>query len=428
MWSLELKNPHFIGTFKYNGGKMKRLTRLILILVAITSAVAAQSITVKSPNGGEKWTLGTTKQITWNASGITVLLRIDLWKDGQEVGLIKNNQDPKTGFINWDVGTLVGGTIAAAGPGYKIRIKAKGTTIIDLSNAPFTILGKINVSPGQLKGMLELMKINVSQPDNNSKWKEGETETIRWETGQKPPFKVELYNYNGTKKVRDIPGFVKSEGGIKYSLNWKIPTDVYTWPGNYTIKVSNNNTSGVSKMFHISKALKIKTYTFSATTDNKVKWYWYKPDKNVFTAEVNPTAADPGPGKMRVGYENHNSSDYYKGFIYRSWVYFNLGNLKGLVSKATLSYKHFMGCNFTPKVYVLNQKWNGDPTALFSIPCSMIDPSSNLGLMVNQWISKNNNYGLVFVGTDESFKHNNSQCVGFFEDVKLTVEIIEDVK
>jgi hypothetical protein len=238
---------------------------------------------------------------------------------------------------------------------------------------------------------------------------------------------VELYNYNGKKKVRDINGSVLSLGGKKYSLSWKIPTDVYKWPGNHTIRVSHNNIFGISSMFHISKALKIKTYTLSATTVNKVKWHSYKPDKNVFTMEVNPTAADPGPGKMRVGYENHYSSDYYKGFIYRSWVYFNPGNLKGLVSKATLSFKPFMGCNFTPKVYVLNQKWNGDPTTLFSIPCSLINPSGNLGLIVNEWISKNNNYGLVFVGPDESFKHNNTNCVSFIENVKLIVEIIEDV-
>lgn len=423
-----MNDLHLTGNFKFNGGTMKRLMGLMLILVAISSVAIAQSITVKSPNGGEKWVTGTTKQITWNAPGVNVLLRIALRKNGKEVGVIKSNQNPKTGFLNWEVGKLSGGKIAPAGPGYRIHIKAKGTTIKDLSNATFTILAKLNINPDQLKKMASLFKISISQPDNNSKWKEGETETIRWQTVLKPPFKVELYNYNGTKKVRDIPGFVKSEGGIKYSLNWKIPTDVYKWPGNYTIKVSQNNISGISKMFHISKALKIKTYTFSATTDNKVKWYWYKPDKNVFTAEVNPTAADPGQGKMRVGYENHNNPGYYKGFIYRSWVYFNLGNIKGLVSKATLSFKHFMGCNFTPKVYVLNQKWNGDANALFSIPCSMINPTSNLGLTVNQWISKNNNYGLVFVGQDESFKHNNNQCVGYFENVKLTVEIIEDVK
>lgn len=400
----------------------------MLLFVAISSVAAAQSITVNSPNGGEKWVIGTTKPITWNAPGINALLRIALLKDGQEVGLINSDQDPNAGFLNWEVGKLKGGKTADVGPGYTVNIKAKGTTISDSSNASFTILSKLSIKPGQLKDLSALMKINIIQPDKNSKWKEGETETIRWDSVLKQPFKVELYNYNGKKKVRDIPGVVKSEGGTKYSLSWKIPTDVYKWPGNYTIKVSQNNFSGISKMFHISKALKVKTYTFSATTDNKVKWQWYKPDKDVFTAGVNPTAADPGPGKMRVGYENHNSEDLYKGFIYRSWVYFNLGNLKGLVSKATLSFKHFMGCNFTPKVYVLNQKWSGDATALFSIPCTMINPSSNLGLMVNKWISENNNFGLVFVGQDESFKHNNSQCVGFFENVKLTIEIVEDVK
>jgi hypothetical protein len=424
-----MKDIHFTEKFKYNGGKMKRLIGLMLVLIAIASVAAAQSITVLSPNGGENWLLGTKKPIKWSAPGIKVLLKIKLRKGDQFVGLIKDGQDPKSGFLDWEVGKLMGGKTVAPGSGYKIVIKAEGTTITDDSNTPFTISDKLSIkNPGHLKALASLTKISVSQPDHNSKWKEGETKTILWVTALKPPFKVELYNYNGTKKIRDCIGLSKSEGGLKYSLLWKIPTDVYKWPGNYTIKVSQNNISGLSKMFHISKALNIKSYTFSATTVNKLKWHSYKPDKDVFTAEVNPTAADPGPGKMRVGYENHYSSDYYKGFIYRSWVFFNLGNLKGLVTKATLSFNHFMGCNFTPKVYVLNQKWNMDPITLFNIPCSMIDPSSNLGLIVNEWIAKNNNYGLVFVGTDESFKHNSSQCVGFFENVKLTIEIIEDVK
>jgi hypothetical protein len=406
---------------------MRRLSVYLAILVIISSVAAAQSITVKSPNGGEKWTLGAMKQITWTTSGIKNTLKITLWRNGQQVGKIKGDQDPKTGFLNWAVGSYEGGT-APVGDGYKIRIRENVTNIVDDSNNTFTILGKITINPALAKNIAAAMVPKVTQPHKGTNWKEGETETIRWETPLKPPFKVELYNYNGKKKVRDCMGMVKSEGGTKYSMMWKIPTDVYQWPGNYTIRVSQGNIAGLSDMFHISKALNIKTYTFSATTVNKVKERWYKPDKDVFTAKIDPSAADPGPGKMRVGYENHNTEDLYTGFIYRSWVYFNLGNLKGLVSKATLSFKHFMGCQFTPGVYVLDQKWSGDPLALFSISCSKINPSANLGLMVNGWISKGNNYGLVFVGPNESFQHNNNQCVGFFEDVRLTVEIIEDVK
>ena len=412
---------------------MKRLFGLMLTIAIISSVAAAQNITIKSPNGGENWKLGETKPITWTSTGVTTKLRITLWRNGQQVGTVISNLPPQTVSYNWKVGSYEGGT-APAGPGYKIRVRQMGTPVIDNSNNPFTIQEKgtggtgITFNPGLAKGILKVMTPKITQPHKGTNWKEGSSETIRWETGMKPPFKVELFNYNGKKKVRDCLGTVQSQGGEKYSLQWYIPKDVYKWPGNYTIKVSQGNIAGISDMFHISKAIKIKTYTFSATTVNKVREKWYKPNKNVFTAKIDPSVGDPGPGKMRVGYENHDTPDIYTGFVYRSWVYFNLGSLKGLVSKATLSFKRFMGCSFTPAVYVLNQKWSGDPMALFSIPGSKIDPSANLGLIVNGWISKGDNWGFVFVGQNESFPHNNSQCVGLFEDVKLTVEIIEDVK
>ena len=383
--------------------------------------IALPSLKVLSPNGGENWIKGIEHKITWKAVSIKGTLKITLWKKGVKLGVIKSKQDPAPGFIDWEVGKYAGGK-APPGSRYKIKIKETGKPLNDFSDKPFTILRKLEVgfTPA-------LIKINITYPKKTSNWKEGETETIKWETLIKPPFKVELFNYNGKKKVRDCQGLVKSHGGNKYSMTWNIPTDVFKWPGNYTMRVSKGSLSDLSDMFHISKAIQIKTYTFMATTVNKVRWHSYKPDKDVFTSSVPPKAGDPGPGKMRIGYENYDTPDIYKGYIYRSWVFFNLGSLKGFVSKATLSYNHFMGCNFNPGVYILDQKWSGDAGALFSIPCSQINPSSNIATYVNGWLSQGNNYGFVFVGLDESFQHNNNHCYGFFENVKLTIEIIEDI-
>jgi len=413
---------------------MRQLFGIVLFWVITAGLLTSQTIKVKTPNGGENWPINSKRKITWNASGLTYNIRIFLSKNGVQLGMIKSDLNPNIGYYEWEVGTYEGGK-AGIGSGYRIKIKEMGAATMDTSNSPFNIVKKntfSKVKPTFSKKInnnnLSLAPPKVTLPNKSSKWKEGETGTIRWTTGFKPPFKVELYNYNGTKKVRDCQGTVKNEGGATYSMDWHIPTNVYKWPGNYTIRVSQGSHSGLSEMFHISKALTVKTYTFTAQTDNKYRKKWHKPDKDKFTMQVNPSANDPGPGKARVGYENHNTSDLYTGFIYRSWVFFDVGKLKGkgLVSKATLSFKHFMGCKFTPKVYVLNQKWNGDAKALFTVSCSPVNPSGNLGLIVNGWIAKNDNYGLVFTGLDESFQHNNKNCVDFYEDIKLTVEVIED--
>ena len=95
-------------------------------------------ITVTSPNGGESWSLGSTKNITWDALGISGNVRIVLLKDGTRIGTIADNIGSASGSYSWTVGQYNGGT-AVPGTGYKVKVKEKGTTNLDHSNNPFTI-------------------------------------------------------------------------------------------------------------------------------------------------------------------------------------------------------------------------------------------------------------------------------------------------
>jgi len=95
-------------------------------------------ITVLSPNGGEDWEVDSSQTITWTAPGATGLLRITLLKDGVTLGTIANNVDPTLGSIIWRAGVHSGGT-AAAGTGYKIKIKQKLVLVADSSDAPFSL-------------------------------------------------------------------------------------------------------------------------------------------------------------------------------------------------------------------------------------------------------------------------------------------------
>ncbi len=48
------------------------------------------TMTVTAPNGGEKWALGSTQNITWNSTGLTGAdsVAIQLWKSGVKLGVI----------------------------------------------------------------------------------------------------------------------------------------------------------------------------------------------------------------------------------------------------------------------------------------------------------------------------------------------------
>jgi hypothetical protein len=95
-------------------------------------------ISVKAPNGGESWKIGTTQNITWVSQYMTGNLRIVLFKNGVKVGNIVDSIDPALRTYSWSVGQCVGGT-AAAGSGYSLQIREIGTDAGDRSDGVFTL-------------------------------------------------------------------------------------------------------------------------------------------------------------------------------------------------------------------------------------------------------------------------------------------------
>jgi hypothetical protein len=95
-------------------------------------------ISVKTPNGGESWQIGTPQNITWVAKSISGQLRIVLFKNGVKVGNIVNSINPALGTYAWTAGSYIGGT-AVAGSDYKIQIREVATDTCDRSDANFTL-------------------------------------------------------------------------------------------------------------------------------------------------------------------------------------------------------------------------------------------------------------------------------------------------
>lgn len=100
---------------------------------------AAPSLHVTSPNGGENLTSGAAHTITWNSSNVSGTLKITLWKNGTQVGVVADGLNPSPGTYPWTVGNYSGGT-ASPGAGFKIKIEENGSAVSDMSDGPFTIL------------------------------------------------------------------------------------------------------------------------------------------------------------------------------------------------------------------------------------------------------------------------------------------------
>ncbi len=95
-------------------------------------------VSVKTPNGGEFWQIGTTRNITWVAKPISNNLRIVLFKNGVKVGNIVESINPALGTYAWTAGNYEGGT-ATVGSGYQIQIREIGTDAGDRSDATFML-------------------------------------------------------------------------------------------------------------------------------------------------------------------------------------------------------------------------------------------------------------------------------------------------
>jgi len=80
------------------------------------------SLTITSPNGGEVWKRGETRQITWTAAGITEPLVIELMQGQTLLGVIATGVNPARGSFTWTVGRLADGTFRT-GPNLKIGLR-----------------------------------------------------------------------------------------------------------------------------------------------------------------------------------------------------------------------------------------------------------------------------------------------------------------
>ncbi len=123
--------------------KQRRFFIFVAAIWTLSAAAIGQTLTVVSPNGGERWNTGDPVTITWTSSGVSGDLRINLYRSsGVLVGTIANAVPVAAGSYSWSAGRLVAG-MAEYGEDYQVRLRVVGADTMDSSDAPFTLIAPL---------------------------------------------------------------------------------------------------------------------------------------------------------------------------------------------------------------------------------------------------------------------------------------------
>jgi hypothetical protein len=170
--------------------------------------IVPPAIHLTSPNGGEIWTFGTTKQITWTSSGIltTELVKIVLLKGGNQIatlapGYYSNNPQNS---LNWTVGNAdVPYETVGVGNNYKVKITTSISNISDESDGVFTI------APATIR---------ITAPNGGENWSMLYTKQITWTSeGCSDVSKIYMQLLQGTSFKCDIVKDILTKQG---SYSW----------------------------------------------------------------------------------------------------------------------------------------------------------------------------------------------------------------
>lgn len=127
------------------------------------------SITVTSPNGGEKWFVGSTHEIKWTAEGIDkvpyVTIEYSINRGNTWFTIVSSVANASNGVFNWTVPNT---------PSDKCIVRVRG---VDEDNAPS------DTSDRQFSiRSLPSPSIVVTAPNGGETWMMGDQRTISWET------------------------------------------------------------------------------------------------------------------------------------------------------------------------------------------------------------------------------------------------------
>jgi hypothetical protein len=180
------------------------------------------ALTVKSPNGGQKWIRGTTHTLTWSSSGSPgAYVKIELMKSGVLNKVIASST-ANDGSYSWTIPST-----QTLGTDYKIRITStSNAAITDSSNSNFAIVAGT---------------LTVTSPNGGESWKRGTVHTITWSKSGSLGSYVKIELLKGGVVNRVITSSTANDG----SYSWTIPS-TQTAGTDYKIRITSTTYSSIS--------------------------------------------------------------------------------------------------------------------------------------------------------------------------------------
>jgi hypothetical protein len=191
--------------------------------ISLVKVISPSSISVTSPNGGEKWPVGSSQTIRWTTAGSCPLVKVELSTNNGSTWSTIASQTANAGTCPW----TVPGTISA-----QCRIKVSDSTDgvpTDMSNNAFSIVA------------VQSSTITVTAPNGGDRWVAGSAHDITWSsTGTVANVKIE-YSTNGGASFTSITASTADDG----THPWTLPGAVSS---NCLVRISDAANAAVNDM------------------------------------------------------------------------------------------------------------------------------------------------------------------------------------
>lgn len=182
----------------------------------------SSDIQLLSPVGGDALRKESVSIIAWEANRLRKNIKISLWKNGVQTGVIASSVAPGSGSYNWTVGRLENGATAPVGA-YKIKLKELNYSYNDMSDADFIIADLKLTSPN---GGEALVRDSIHQ--------------VTWQAGGFTS-NVKITLWQGDTRIgiiaADLPA---SPGTYSWRVGEIVGGSAASGPG-YTIKIKARN-------------------------------------------------------------------------------------------------------------------------------------------------------------------------------------------
>lgn len=193
------------------------------------------SITVTSPNGGETWSVNTSRTITWTSNTITNVKIEYTNNNGLTWNTIVSTTSALNGYYNWNI------PLAAIG-NCKIRISEIGNpSVSDQSDSTFTVAGP---------------SITLTSPTGGESWRSGSSYYITWNSNGILNVKIEYTTDNEATWTTIHPSYTN----YNY-YNWTVPSNI----NSSTCKVRVSSTLNSSLTSKSTSVFSITPVTSSIT-------------------------------------------------------------------------------------------------------------------------------------------------------------------